>query len=301
MPAVSAIITTFNRSRFLRKAVASVLAQEYGDFELIILDNSSTDDTESVVAGFADTRIVYVRHAPMGISAARNLGLKTARGKYVGFLDDDDEWLPGKLARQVGLFEKSGPDVALIYGGFHRIRSDGAIYDTFAPRLRGDVFMGYVCGHDTLTGSASNPLMRRELMGKIGGYDENIKTSEDWEFYIRLASRYKFDFIAEPVLNIRAHAGARLGDRLLDAAETELIMLGKFKEFFAAHRACRSYYLQTVGGKYCRAGECSRGRSYIAKAVADDPLNATAWAQLLFSFFGSPFFRRMHAFYKSMK
>jgi len=294
----SAIITTFNRKNLLEKAARSVLRQTYRDFELIILDNSSTDGTEALVKNLADSRIVYVKHQSLGISAARNLGVTTARGEFVGFLDDDDEWLPKKLSLQVSLFERSSPKVGLVYGGFLRIRPTGEVYDSFTPNLRGSVLVGYLCGRNPLTGSASNPLMRREAVLAVGGYNNKLKTSEDWEFYLRLARQYDFDFVKEPVVKIRAHSGPRLGDRLEDAAETELVVLEEFADVFKDHPRCQSIYFQIAGGKYCRLGKSSMGRKYLRQAIARDTSNLAAYAQYAISFFGKGFYSFVHALYK---
>jgi len=297
----SAIVTTFNRKEFARKAIASILAQTYKDFELIVLDNSSKDGTDAMVKEFNDPRIVYVKHPPISIAGARNLGVKTARGEFVGFLDDDDEWLPKKLELQIGTFDRSSDRVALVYGGFHRVTPEGKIYDTFVPRLRGDVFDGYFCGHDPLTGSASNPLIRKSAFEKSGLYDERIKSSEDWEMYLRLARDFEFEYVTEPVVNIRAHAGPRLGDRLEDAAQAELIACEKFKDYLAAHPVCKSYYLQTIGGKYCRVGKADVGRNYLREAIAASPRNMVARVQYMLSFLGAPVYRWFHRAYQSLR
>lgn len=299
----SAIITTFNRKVLLGKAMRSVLGQTFTDFELIILDNSSKDGTEEMVKSMAeqDKRIVYVRHPQLNIAQARNLGVKTARGEFVGFLDDDDEWLPKKLELQVGMFDKSSANVALVYGGFNRVTVEGEIYDTFKPRLRGKAFDGYFCGHDPLTGSASNPLMRKTAFDVSGLYDERIRSSEDWEMYLRLARDFEFEYVEEPVVNIRAHAGPRLGDQLENAANAELIACEEFKEYLAAHPKCHSYYLQTIGGKYCRVGKSGVGRKYIGQAIAVQPDNMVAWAQYFLSLFGAPTYRWFHRAYQSRK
>lgn len=297
---VSAVVTTFNRAQFAKKAIESVLAQTFRDFELIVLDNSSSDGTEAMVRGFEDKRIVYIRHEPIGISKARNLGVAKARGDFVGFLDDDDEWLPNKLELQVALFDKAPASLGLVYGGFYRVTSDGEIYDTFVPRLRGNVLEGYLCGHDVLTGSASNPLIRRSTFREVGLYDEQLKTSEDWEFYLRLARKYDFDFVSEPVLKIRQHKGARLGDKLEDAAYSELVMCKKFNNFFETHKKCHSYYLQTIGGKYCRVGKIALGRKYLCDAIRTYPANWVAYSQYLLSFFGQSLYSRVHRLYQRL-
>src|SRR5262245_7125063 len=107
-PAVSIIIPTYNRTGFLRAAVASALAQTLHDFEIIVVDDASKDDTERVLRHFEDSRITLIRHEiNRGVAAARNTGVENAKGKYFAFLDDDDEWLPNKLNRQFELLESS--------------------------------------------------------------------------------------------------------------------------------------------------------------------------------------------------
>jgi glycosyltransferase involved in cell wall biosynthesis len=297
---ISAIITTFNRRDFAEKAIRSVLAQTYGDFELIVLDNSSTDGTDTMVKRFSDQRIRYVKHPQLGISQARNLGVKIARGEFVGFLDDDDEWLPKKLELQIGLFEKSPDKVALVYGGFNRVEN-GKVFETFTPRLRGNVFEDYFCKSDPLTGSASNPLIRKSAFAVSGLYDERLKTSEDWEFYLRLARDFDFDFVKETVVNIRHHTGARLGDRLEDAAYAEIVACEEFKDFLVAHPTCHSYYLQKIGGKYCRVGKLSEGRKYLKEALAVDSSNKVAKVQYVLSFLGMRAYRCFHRLYQKWR
>ena len=110
-PRVSVIVPTHNRADLLPRAVDSILAQTYGDYEMVIVDDCSADNTQDVIAGFSDPRIRSFRHdRNRGQSAAINTGIAHARGEYVGFLDDDDEWLPTKLEGQVALLEASSPD-----------------------------------------------------------------------------------------------------------------------------------------------------------------------------------------------
>ncbi|MBI4095127.1 MAG: glycosyltransferase [Candidatus Liptonbacteria bacterium] len=296
-PKISAVITTWNRSLMLKSAIASVLAQTVKDFELLVLDNGSTDDTEEVVRSFGDKRIRYVNHGRIGISEARNRGVREAKGEFVGFLDDDDEWLPEKLEKQLALFGKSSERVGMIYGGFRRVR-DGKTYETFRPKLRGSVLEAYLCERDPLTGSASNPLIRKSVFGAVGGYDEALKTSEDWEFYLRLMRKFEVDFVPDAILKIRTHSGARLGDRLLDAANAERKVCREFADILKTRPRCRSSYLQAIGGKFCRAGELKEGRAYLKKALSVSPSNYTAYAQYILSFFGTSLYRGGHALYK---
>src|SRR5438132_12765470 len=107
-PTVSVIIATHNRARLLRRAIHSVLAQTFEDWELLVVDDGSTDNTETIAVSLQDLRICYLRHeVNRGLSAARNTGIRISRGEYVAFLDDDDEWLPKKLERELEVFRSS--------------------------------------------------------------------------------------------------------------------------------------------------------------------------------------------------
>lgn len=216
----------------------------------------------------------------------------------MGFLDDDDVWLPEKLELQLGVFSKSSKATALVYGGFLLAREDGTVFFEYKPVLRGDIFEDYLLGRGKLTGSASNPLMRKSAVLAVGGYDDRIKTSEDWEFYLRLAKKYPFEYVAKPVVKIIEHHGARLSDLQKDAAATELIVLNEFSETFKKFPKRRSFFLQSVGGKYCRIGEMKEGRRYFLQAIRAYPVNFEAYLQFTSALFGKSFYARIYKLYK---
>ena len=116
MPKVSVVIPTFNRAEFLRTAIMSVLNQTYNDFEIIVVDDNSSDHTHQVVKSFKDDRIKYFHHViNLGPAAARNTAISASNGDYLAFLDDDDEWFPHKLQKQVELLDKSLQNICGIY------------------------------------------------------------------------------------------------------------------------------------------------------------------------------------------
>ena len=141
-PVVSVIIPTYNRAHLIGRAIRSVLDQTYQDWELIVVDDASTDDIPGIVKGFTDGRVKYIRHDEnKGAAAARNTGIQAARGAYIAFLDSDDEWLPEKLERQVQAFESSDAQVGVIYTGTIAVSQSGeALSDYKAPRFRGYIF-----------------------------------------------------------------------------------------------------------------------------------------------------------------
>jgi len=128
-PTVSVIISTYNRAHLIGRAIQSVLNQTYQDFEVIVVDDGSTDNTEEIVKSFNDPRIRYIRHEKnKGAAAARNTGIKAARGKYIAFQDSDDEWLPEKLEKQMKVFENAPPEAGVVYTDMQRINEDGEHY-----------------------------------------------------------------------------------------------------------------------------------------------------------------------------
>jgi len=297
MPAVTAIITTFNRSSFVKEAIGSVLSQSFRDFELLVLDNSSTDDTRSVVESFKDKRLNYIRHEPLNISQARNLGVRQAKGKYIAFLDDDDLWLPDKLEKQLEVFEEGDDALALVYGGLLWVDSNGIEVGVHKPVLRGRVLTELLLQKDAFTGSASNAMLRKSAVESLGGYDEDVPTGEDLDLYLRLAEKYLTDFTDESVVKVRTHSGPRLGDKLRDAAELELKMMNRYGYVFEQDRKLRSFYLQKIGGKLVRVGDACAGRKYIISAIKTNPLNLIAYFQLLLSALGRNLYYRIHRGY----
>jgi glycosyltransferase involved in cell wall biosynthesis len=300
MPLVTSIITTFNRALFLKKAIESVLTQTFENFELLIFDNSSTDNTEEIVKGFSDKRITYIKHKPIGISAARNLGVKEAKGEFVAFLDDDDEWLPNKLQDQINIFNKDKSSVALVYGGFIWINEKNKIIGKHLPAIKGYILKELLSQKDYFTGSASNPMIRKSVFKDIGYYDERVLTGEDWELYLRLAQKFKIDFTNKFVVKISQHSGSRLGGKLLEAAELELLVLKKYSDIFENDKKLKSLYLQKIGGKFCRINQPKKGRIYLKKAIKIYPLNFLTYGQFFLSFFSDSFYRTIHKFYKTI-
>lgn len=293
---ISAVITTWNRASFLRRAIQSVLTQSFADFELLVFDNSSTDGTHDTVKSFTDQRVRYIKHAPMGISGARNAALHAAQGEFIAFLDDDDEWLPSKLGDQIAVFEKDRVGrVGFVYGAYVHIREETKkIFETVYPRLRGNVYEYAVRHRDTLTGSASNPLLRKSAVIDAGGYDPEVKTGEDYEMFLRLAKKYDFEYVNAPVVNIYVHRGRRLSHQLEAYLTTEFIVYRKHFDLIRRFPDTNALYLRVIAGKYLRLGMPDAARMYLWKAFREKPLNPGAWAQFFLSFFPKPIYVFFH-------
>ena len=190
-PRVSVVIPTYNRARLLPRAVGSVLAQTFEDWELIIVDDGSDDDTSDVIAGFGDARIRYIRHERnLGASAARNTALAAARGEYIAPLDDDDELLPGALMELASALDDSPPEVGIVYG----LRD---FVDQVTGEVRASSGPGWVVNGDVweVALSLRHPfgstpvMMRADSVRAVGGYDVSVEFGEDTDLTVRLCAQ----------------------------------------------------------------------------------------------------------------
>src|SRR5712692_3480948 len=183
---VSVVIPTFNSADYVVQAIQSVLAQTYQEFEIIVVDDASTDNTEELLRPFAD-RICYVRQDRGGQSAARNRGILQARGELIAFLDADDLWRPTKLARQVE-YLKCHPEACLVYTDFTRGPLPGSNNESrlrdFKPRDPADVFHGLLEENFIATPTV---MVRRSALARSGLFDPTLRGSEDLDLWLRLA------------------------------------------------------------------------------------------------------------------
>ncbi len=196
-PAVSVIIPTYNRARLLPRALDSVFAQTCPDFELLVVDDGSTDDTRSVIARYADPRVRYLPQKNGGVSAARNRGLREARGEFVAFLDSDDEWFSQKLALQLQRFSELPEDVGVLYGGTEDDDGRGN-RNVRRPAHRGDLYSKLLLIN--VIHGTSGVMIRRSVVATVGFFDEMIPAIEDYEYWLRVGRFFKFDFIDEPLI-----------------------------------------------------------------------------------------------------
>jgi glycosyltransferase involved in cell wall biosynthesis len=192
----SVIIPTFNRAAFLREAIDSVLSQTAKDFELIVVDDGSTDATRELVESYGEA-VRYFFQSNAGASAARNCGIKNARGKFITFLDSDDLWQPKKLARQIE-WMKAHPDIMLCYTDEIWIRR-GVRVNQKKIHAKAGGWIYPLCLPRCII-SPSSVLMRHELFAAAGVFDEQLPICEDYDLWLRVASRFEVGFLAEPLI-----------------------------------------------------------------------------------------------------
>ena len=200
MTEVSIIIPTYNRATSLGTAIQSVLNQTYKDFEIIVVDDFSSDNTEKVVREFQDQRISFIRHPEnRGSGCARNTGIDRAKGRFIAFQDSDDIWLPGKLMKQIEALSKACDEVGVVYTGY--IRKDSGVEkyfpESYVKEKQNNILRQLVRGNIVGTPTA---IVKRECFEKAGLFDEELSNLEDWELWLRIAKDYLFIFIDEPLV-----------------------------------------------------------------------------------------------------
>lgn len=194
-PLVSVIIPAFNRAKVVGRAVSSVLNQTFKDFECIVVDDGSTDETESVLRKFSD-KIRVIKTANGGVSAARNIGSAQAEGTFIAFLDSDDEWKKEKLAKQIRYMNETGFRISQTDETWVR---NGKFVNKSKKYIRpsGDIF--YNC-LEVCAVTPSSVIMEKELFFEYGGFDESFPVCEDYDLWLRMSVKGRFGLIDEPLI-----------------------------------------------------------------------------------------------------
>ncbi len=214
-PLISVVVPVYNGERFLAETVISALAQSFGDYEIIVVDDGSQDSTPRLISDFMrrDVRVRGIAQANSGVAAARNRGIAEAKGEFIAPLDADDLWKPQKLERQLLAFERGGKDVHLVYTWSERIDEESAIIEgrAMCHTEEGRVLQDSVLYN--LVGHASGALIRRDSVIAAGGYDEALRAQkaqgcEDKKLYIGVAERGEFRSVRDTLVGYRRAANA---------------------------------------------------------------------------------------------
>jgi glycosyltransferase involved in cell wall biosynthesis len=210
-PSVDVVIPVFNGERFLGDTLASVISQTCAPQKIIVVNDGSTDGTERMVESYpSPIPIQHIKQANRGLSSARNAGIANCDSQCVAFLDADDLWEPSKIERQVALFLNSPfSNLGAVYCGIKKVDAVGADrmrpdVRPFETGIRGQI-LDRLIHSNCVTGSASSVMIRRECLATVGLFDESLPTCEDWDMWLRMALRFQFDFVDEPLVRIREH------------------------------------------------------------------------------------------------
>jgi glycosyltransferase involved in cell wall biosynthesis len=277
-PEISVIIPAYNAARTVGKAVDSVLAQTFGDFELLVIDDGSRDETVEVVKARDDARVKCVSTANGGVSAARNHGLDLAAGSYVAFLDADDAWEPAKLEHQHRVMSKRS-DVGLCFVST-RLVDDDLQQIALDPALaRDDYGEALLLTGNVLAGSASSVLARKRVIDEAGPFDLRLSLCADWDMWLRASVITEFFALDEPLVLYRQAAGTMSTDPSVLERDT-FAVLDKFfaSSASAAYQAVRKraygHHLMVCAGSYLHAGRVRDCLRCAARALITDPRTA---------------------------
>jgi len=262
VPAVSVVLATHDHARWLDGAIDSVRRQTLSEWELLVVDDGSTDDTRAVVQRHAtDRRIHYLPGPHLERSAARNRGLAAARGALVAFLDADDRWLPEKLERQLAVLDAE-PDVPLCYTIARFVDAAGAPLPIRKPprAIAGEVFPVLMRGNFIILASV---VARRRCLVELDGFDDTLPVygCEDWDLWLRIARRHAVTVVDEELTLYRRHDGNTGADALLRSGLA--VLERRYAETGAAEAARLSH-----------AAARARLRWYLAGAVASTDRSA---------------------------
>jgi glycosyltransferase involved in cell wall biosynthesis len=289
MPRVTVVIPTFDRSQTILDSVNSVLRQSFTDFELIVVDDCSTDDTLSVLDRIEDRRLRVVTHtANRGAGGARNTGIDNAKGALVAFQDSDDEWLPSKLEKQVLALDAKGDDWIAVYCGLlvvRDLRQDGD--DRFRPRYIPDPRISPVSGHissSLLRGSfvsTQTLIVRRAALDRVGRFDETLSALEDWDFALRLARTGKIALVDEPLVFQRfSHNSISRSEE--NRVYSYLQIHNKMKQDANLPNGVFSYHAYRISGGLRTIGRYTESLSYIGRCIRLEPFNLKYYATAIY-------------------
>jgi len=225
MPKVSIVIPTFNRGSVIERTLSSILAQTYADYEIIVVDDGSADDTKQRVAAFGE-RVRYLYQANKGVSAARNKGIRKARGQYIAFCDSDDLFVPTKLEKQMSYIE-SNPSCKFLYSWYYKVYQNKT-KDEIVRRTNSCKDLNcfrYCLITRKIEVRTSTVIVKKDCFKKVGLFNEGYWKTEDWDMWLRLAKHYLGACIAEPLTvcvrhdkNISRKTGTNFREKARNAA-----------------------------------------------------------------------------------
>ncbi len=283
-PLVSIIIPTYNRGNLISKAIDSILTQTYKNYEIIIVNDGSTDNTKEVIGKYDEDKIKYYQHAQnKGAAAAINTGIKNSNGDFISFQGSDDIWLPKKLEKEMNIFKKSNEKVGIVYSGYWYFRNHKKIYIP-SPKIKikeGDIHFELLKGNFV----SGLSLIRKICFEQVGLFDENLPNMEDWEFYIRISKHFNFKFVDEPLAIAYCTLDSESINYIKNLKSSELILQKHF-ESFNKNKELLAINYANLGLYAFICGEEKKCRKYLKKSFQYDLINFKCLFVYVLSFLG---------------
>ena len=295
-PLVSVVIPTYNRSHLLERALKSVINQTYSNFEVIVVDDSSSDNTPLVVNSFNDKRIRYIRHEKnMGAVAARNTGIGAAKADYIAFQDSDDEWMPRKLEKQMRVFASAPENLGVVFTSYWLFENGEKLYsphESLVKHPEGDMHNALLEGNFV---NAPTSVVRRECFEKAG-YFESLPRLQEWGLWLRISKYYHFRHINEPLVNAYRQSDSISSDMNAFIAARKYILSKYFDEISKKPKLLSQHYFE-IGYALCLNRQIKAGRVYFYKAMQIYPFNTKLLLSNIVSFFGLETYNKLAALY----
>ena len=290
---ITVIIPTYNREKTLPRAINSVLTQTYTNFELIISDDASTDNTHELIKNFMkkDQRIKYIRlnNNSGGAAKPKNEAIKKATGKFIAILDSDDEWLPIKLGKQIKIFQQKN-NHKLGFVGCYALK----IYEKENIKIKSKIpkyknIFKNILIRDYME-SGSSMIYKKKVFDKVGLFDENITTGQDWDIRIRLSQFFDFDFVPQILFKYYIHQN-NISKKTKNIKKTTKYIYNKYKKYYIANPKIYSYKLTYDGTRYMIVNQFKLARKCFIKSIKINHFNIKNYILLFLSF--SKFFYKI--------
>lgn len=294
-PTVSVIIPTYNRAHLISRSIRSVLAQSYQDFELIVVDDDSTDNTEEIVTSFHNNMIRYIRlDKNSGTPAVpTNVGIGAARGQYIAVQDSDDEWLPTKLEKQMAVFKSLPPELGVVYTDMWWVKEDGTKDYFRSPRIMPEDGIIYeeALGYRVAYIGTQTLVIRKVCFDKAGLFDEIIRMYIDTELLIRMSKYCLFYHIDEPLVNYFRSPGTVITSKKATIEARKYILEKYYRDIRKNRKLLASHYLM-INQLYREGGQFRDGRHFLMKAVEACPLDMKILLTAFVSLWGERIFNK---------
>lgn len=288
MPMVTVVIPVYNGKRFLQETMESVFAQTFRDYEVICVNDGSTDGSAALLETYGE-RVKVVHQTNAGQSAARNTGVQQAKGKYIAFLDQDDRWYPSNLEQQVAVLT-SAPDVVLVHCNYDRVDAEGRMLQAGAALVeRASALaspLGLLIGEALVFPSAM--LVRRDVFQRVGGFDPELRGFEDFDLIARLKQQGRFVLLNESGMAYRLHGGGFTRTGGIGVIRSRERFLLRMKALYAGNRAKEALIKAMLAECYSdwgihevRSGNRREGRAKLMQSLRCNPAKLRTYSRLL--------------------
>ncbi len=281
-PKVSIILPTFNRAHLLTRSIESILRQDYDNYELIIVNDGSKDETNELIHTYSNKipSLQYIEHPKnLGASMARNTGLAYAKGVYIAFQDSDDEWMLGKLRKQVDIMDKLDDSVGIVFGDLIIIRNNT---DQLFPAPKFTPSDGFIYDKAISYGiwglGIQTTLIRRACFDDIGYFDEKLHRYIDLEFFIRLSRKYLFNYMNEPLVRWHTDGNNRITQNWGAQLEAQKLILNKYWEDIKKDQTVLAKHYHEIARTFYKLDNTEESTKYLQLALSlDNKLKNEGW------------------------